>query len=166
MVIVVCGCCLPVSAPGSRHTMATSGAGKLCGACKAPIVGATSHTCMTCDKPVHSWVMAEDLQCGVWMPENGRYACSKECIEAFNSKQFDEHEALVASWDASDGSPPPCPEPLPLRKRPDAPIESSSALPGMKVTRHHVSEGDGTRGFTPGIADSRGGAGPSSPLGA
>ena len=40
--------------------MASSGDGTLCGACKAPIVGATSHTCMTCDKPVHSWVMATE----------------------------------------------------------------------------------------------------------
>ena len=102
----------------------------------------------------------------MWMPEEDRYACSKECLEDFNAKQLREHEAVLADWDASDGESPPRPSPLPLRKRPDAPIEHSSALPGMKVTRHRISEGDGSRGFTPGIADSRGEPGPSSPLGA
>ena len=46
---------------------------KICGACAAPVLGANHHSCMSCDKPVHSWAMADNMQCGVWMPEEGNY---------------------------------------------------------------------------------------------
>ena len=52
------------------------------------------------------------------------------------------------------------------KARADAAEEPSTALPGMKVTRHKVSEDDGSRGFRAGVADSRDAPGPSSPAGA
>ena len=132
---------------------------KICGACGKPIEGASIHCCINCNKPVHSWALAEDLGCDVWMPEYGKYACSKACIEAFNMKQFEAHERLAAA-DDSDDEPMPPPEPVLLRPRPDAAIERASVLPGMRVTQHPVREGDGSRGFSAGIADSRGAQGP------
>ena len=83
------------------------------------------------------------------MPEENRYACSKSCIENYNAQQLELHKQVIAEY-AEDDEPPPEPVPVPLRRRPDSDIEPELVLPGMKVTRHHVREGDGSRGFPPG----------------
>ena len=49
-----------------------------CGACNsnAVLVGRTGHVCLSCSKPLHLWIMTNELNCSVWMPkEEGCYNC-------------------------------------------------------------------------------------------
>ena len=132
---------------------------RLCGVCSKPC--GTTHECDGCNAPLHTIVVCED----VWMPEEGRYFCGAACVRAYNENQTREYEAWKESdeydAEADDGS---LPKLIEVRRRPDDQVYAG--LPGMTVTRHNVmTEGDGMRGFTPGIADARGAAGPTSPLG-
>ena len=131
---------------------------RLCAACNEPC--GSAHDCISCRKPVHSIVMCDS----VWTPDEGRYFCGKECVVAHNQKKVEEFDAWAdtVSLDELIGMGPD--DLLPVRKRPDAPIEPIG--PTFTVRRHSAfTEDDGTRGFTAGIADSTGRPGPTSPAG-
>ena len=67
---------------------------RMCAACNEPC--GTAHDCIFCRKPVHSIVMCE----AVWMPNENRYLCGKECVVAHNQKKVHAHgpDAAHDSW--------------------------------------------------------------------
>ena len=95
---------------------------RTCAACNKPC--GTAHECISCGKPVHSIVLCDS----VWMPGENRYFCGKECVVAHNQKkveEFDEWAQMVAPDERIGMGPDDI---LPVRRRPDAPIEPESSM--------------------------------------
>ena len=71
-------------------------ADSVCVCCKEPIVGGW-HACKCCKAAVHGAILCDKK----WMPQEGDYFCSQQCIEKHNSDAVsDAHK-------------------MPLRRRPD-----------------------------------------------
>lgn len=132
---------------------------RMCGACGEPC--GTQHDCEACGTPLHTTVVCEK----VWMPREGMYFCDKGCLVAYNKKKLEEYESWKAMLPQESEAEGTAAEVIEVRSRPGAPIEAPSPQ-GYTVRKHtQFTEGDGTRGFKPGIADSMGRPGPTSPAG-
>ena len=99
----------------------------MCAACGDNIVGATMQQCQQCKHPVHSHVLCEQ----VWMPNNGHYFCSKQCIRVFNDDIVRSFEAVPPADRPDEG-----PDLFKVRRRPGAPVEND--IPGHRITQRHT----------------------------